>query len=447
MTDIFISYSRRDIHIVEKLRADLGASGFEVWQDKERIHGGHRWKIQIEEGIENTGVFLLVASQNSFLTENVGDELEAALHDNKPLILLNIGQAIPPNGLKWLNKYHAIFHQRNGSHIGEIAEALEKFGIAPRKVAPAVDEETVEVEAEEEIDAGLSEEEAFVQHANGRLQADHPELAAIEAERQALELEKERLQKEADTERRNLDSAHEVIERERKLLETQRQQLLQFDEQRKQESEAQQKSLDAERSRLEQEDAELGRKKNELESLVNQTEVLREDQSARLRQLESEIAKTETDLETGEERLAFQEHRNEVALREGSERYQAILNATKEQEAELAGQLSQLDSKIAELKRTQKRPLMLITVGIFVVSIVAAIAVYIVKPQFLSDFWDQTATEELVWDELAGQRESLANGGDWGALLSNAVVTHDRFLDERHFADDEEKKRKFQDHY
>ena len=43
MTQVFISYSRRDLAFVEQLAADLGAAGLDVWYDLSGLEGGMRF--------------------------------------------------------------------------------------------------------------------------------------------------------------------------------------------------------------------------------------------------------------------------------------------------------------------------------------------------------------------------------------------------------------------
>ena len=42
MTQVFISYSRKDISFINRLAADLKNAGLDVWYDVSRIAGGAR---------------------------------------------------------------------------------------------------------------------------------------------------------------------------------------------------------------------------------------------------------------------------------------------------------------------------------------------------------------------------------------------------------------------
>jgi len=52
MTQIFLSYSRKDLVFVERLAADLKSNGFDVWYDLSGLEGGMRWSRAIEKAIQ-----------------------------------------------------------------------------------------------------------------------------------------------------------------------------------------------------------------------------------------------------------------------------------------------------------------------------------------------------------------------------------------------------------
>lgn len=58
--DCFISYASADLHIAEELSWRLTSEGFTVWFDKDRLKPGFDWHAKIEDGCENSRVFLPV---------------------------------------------------------------------------------------------------------------------------------------------------------------------------------------------------------------------------------------------------------------------------------------------------------------------------------------------------------------------------------------------------
>jgi len=65
MTQVFISYSRKDIEFVERLVGDLQSAGFTAWYDLSGLEGGTQWGTEIQNAIENSQYFLVVVSPNS----------------------------------------------------------------------------------------------------------------------------------------------------------------------------------------------------------------------------------------------------------------------------------------------------------------------------------------------------------------------------------------------
>jgi WD40 repeat protein len=63
---VFLSYGRRDAKaLADRLRADLEARGYDVWQDTERIRSGKQWDQQIEEGLRDAQVFVALLSPHA----------------------------------------------------------------------------------------------------------------------------------------------------------------------------------------------------------------------------------------------------------------------------------------------------------------------------------------------------------------------------------------------
>ena len=74
MTQVFISYSRKDLTFVEQLASDLKKSGLDVWYDVSGIAGGDRWRSEIENALRNSQYVLVVLSPDSINSEWVERE-------------------------------------------------------------------------------------------------------------------------------------------------------------------------------------------------------------------------------------------------------------------------------------------------------------------------------------------------------------------------------------
>jgi len=88
MTQVFISYSRKDLIFVERLAKDLKAAGLEVWYDLSGLNGGTRWGREIQNAIDECQSFVVVLSPNSVESEWVEKEFMYANSLNKKIIPL-----------------------------------------------------------------------------------------------------------------------------------------------------------------------------------------------------------------------------------------------------------------------------------------------------------------------------------------------------------------------
>ncbi|MBG0788696.1 MAG: toll/interleukin-1 receptor domain-containing protein [Anaerolineaceae bacterium] len=95
MTDIFISYSRKDIAYARLLHNALVEHGFDTWIDWEDIPPSVDWLSEIHHAIENANVFLFILSQPSALSKVCKKEIEHARENNKRIIPIVIDNVKP----------------------------------------------------------------------------------------------------------------------------------------------------------------------------------------------------------------------------------------------------------------------------------------------------------------------------------------------------------------
>ena len=88
MTDIFISYSRQNQAFAEELRDQLHKWSYSVWIDVDGIPKGPRWNDEIQKALENTDMILGIMSPQAVESINVKNELDWAIVNKKPFIIL-----------------------------------------------------------------------------------------------------------------------------------------------------------------------------------------------------------------------------------------------------------------------------------------------------------------------------------------------------------------------
>ena len=90
MPDLFISYSRADRAIVERLDKVLRQHGKETWIDWADIHPSAEWLQEILHAIESASAVILVLSPQFTRSKVCADEAAYALKHNKRIIPLLI---------------------------------------------------------------------------------------------------------------------------------------------------------------------------------------------------------------------------------------------------------------------------------------------------------------------------------------------------------------------
>lgn len=85
---LFLSYCRRETPFVNALFKRLEHDGYDVWLDYQCLIPGRPWQVQIDLGIVESDVFLLVVSREAIASPNVEYEWRRALALEKRIVLL-----------------------------------------------------------------------------------------------------------------------------------------------------------------------------------------------------------------------------------------------------------------------------------------------------------------------------------------------------------------------
>ena len=86
MSDVFLSYSRRDIQFVREIFESLSARKREAWIDLHGIEYSTKWWEEICAGIDRADNFVLFVSQNSLESLFCHREINQAREHNKRII-------------------------------------------------------------------------------------------------------------------------------------------------------------------------------------------------------------------------------------------------------------------------------------------------------------------------------------------------------------------------
>ena len=106
MTDVFISYSRKDQDFVRHLHEALAEHDRETWVDWEGIPPTAEWMKEIYAAIDKANTFVFVISPDSILSDVCKQEIEYAAKQQKrfiPLVWRQVETSAIPDDLRKLN--------------------------------------------------------------------------------------------------------------------------------------------------------------------------------------------------------------------------------------------------------------------------------------------------------------------------------------------------------
>lgn len=91
---VFISYSRKDLEEVKKIKYEIDKEvGIDCWMDLDGIESGEQFEDVIIEAISNSDIVLFMMSVNSMQSQWALDELDFAKHEKKRVVLVSIDNA------------------------------------------------------------------------------------------------------------------------------------------------------------------------------------------------------------------------------------------------------------------------------------------------------------------------------------------------------------------
>jgi TolB-like protein len=101
MSDIFISYSRKDSEPALRLASFLQDCGHSVWMDQSDIHAAALWSSEIVRAISGCGAFILLLSPNSVDSKNVVRELALASEKGKHILPVKLERVAIPEAMEY----------------------------------------------------------------------------------------------------------------------------------------------------------------------------------------------------------------------------------------------------------------------------------------------------------------------------------------------------------
>jgi adenylate cyclase len=126
MSDIFISYSRKDSEQALQLAELLTSAGLSCWIDTRGIEAATSWSGEIVDAIDHCSAFLVLLSASSIISRNVVKEVSLASERGKKMLPLDLEPVVLPRDLA----YQLAGLQRTSmTNIDSIIRALGKLGL------------------------------------------------------------------------------------------------------------------------------------------------------------------------------------------------------------------------------------------------------------------------------------------------------------------------------
>ncbi len=126
MHQLFLSYSRDNLEVAEKLENALRQKGVDVWRDQESIYAGEMWPKTIGEAIAKCDVLLLVWSRKLAQSHFVEFEWNTALALKKIIIPILLDLTLLPPSLSSINEISYIDLEVTISKIKKKIDGLER---------------------------------------------------------------------------------------------------------------------------------------------------------------------------------------------------------------------------------------------------------------------------------------------------------------------------------
>jgi len=134
---IFLSYSRKDTDVMQRVRDDLRAAGLTVWTDEELTPGTPSWKSSIERAIENSACLVVLMSPDAKGSQWIERELDyARAHDLPIFPALTRGSERDAIPFVLINVEWADLRSDYASGIRQLTSAVQKYTqTSPRPAA------------------------------------------------------------------------------------------------------------------------------------------------------------------------------------------------------------------------------------------------------------------------------------------------------------------------
>jgi len=121
---LFISYSRFDKVLAQRLADDLGQNGYTIWLDVRNIPHGANWDNEVQRGLDTCDVMVVLLSPTSSASQNVADEWSYFIERGKRILPIMVQMCDVPFRLS--RRQRVDFIQGYDQGLIELLHALKE---------------------------------------------------------------------------------------------------------------------------------------------------------------------------------------------------------------------------------------------------------------------------------------------------------------------------------
>jgi len=155
MTHVFISYSHHDRWTARRLAEELRARDVNAWLDLDSISAGSNWTSEIERALAEADTLVLLLSPDSVESDSVRHELEYAVRQSKPVLMVMVRDT--PLPILMRNQQYIDARQDWDRAMSQLVDALSMLRPPPRRDKEAARREAVRREAARQETARLGQ--------------------------------------------------------------------------------------------------------------------------------------------------------------------------------------------------------------------------------------------------------------------------------------------------
>jgi tetratricopeptide (TPR) repeat protein len=179
---VFISYASADRERVLPVVDRLEQAGVSVWIDREGIHGGANYALEIAEAIEGATAVMLMCSPASLASRNVKQEIALAWRFERPYLPLLLDPVeIPKDVAYWLeaSQWIELLDHPESEWLAALGKALDPLGI---RLQPTTQPQPLIATRERPLLVGREREQMLLRGQLTSMLAGHGSLVLIGGE-------------------------------------------------------------------------------------------------------------------------------------------------------------------------------------------------------------------------------------------------------------------------